>query len=358
MLFYIIFFIFIIYVGIKHQDDEKIGLLIFLLLFIFSAFRGEMVGTDTSHYIQWQIGFSGIESESLKSISDISRNTEFLFFYLQDFIYKNSLSPQFIIIFFSLITFVFIYLSCKKLYINLALASVFLLVIYYLTSFNISRQFAAASIILYAYSFLLSELNKKNIIIYVLLVAAATLIHTSCMFAIAVPLLMFIPIKKNILIYSILILYLINILNPLPVAEYIASKFDVIQYGSTYSDIAVTNTFSIYGIGRSLLNCLISVGVLYYACEEESSPSDNLFALSIVLGILLGNTDSVFARMVLIVGIYRIVYYAKYFYENNFDITANRLQLATIIFYAFFTLLGASQGAGGVIPYYMEFNLF
>lgn len=358
MLFYIILFLFVVFVGVKYQDNEKVGIFLFLLLFFFSAFRGEMVGTDTSHYIQWQIGYSGVDFSEVQSITSVNRDTEFLFFFLQDFIHTHGLPPQYIIIFFSIITFCFIYLCCKKLSVNIALASVFLLVIYYLNSFNISRQFAAACMILYGYSFLLTEFNKRNILLYILMIIAATFVHTSSMFALAVPLVFLFSIKKKILVSIIATLYFINLIHPIPVAEYIASKFDVIQYGSTYSDLATTNSFTIMGVARSFLNFAVSVGVLYCACNDKTTPSDNLFALSILLGILLGNTDSIFARMVLMVGVYRIIYCAQYFCDNKFESKAKRLQAATILFYAFFALLGASQGAGGVIPYYMEFNLF
>lgn len=177
MLFYIVLLIILILFNIPYKNKNLY--ISFFLLLILSLLRGNTVGLDTMNYVT--VDSSIEQTDSIKSF-------EYLFFVIVRA--SQELGGRFVIVSFSLITFFCLLKSSKQLSVRIQTVMLFFfLLTYYNLSLNISRQFAAISIVAYAYSTLIVRFRKiKATIMFVVLVLLAACLHVSALAAlIALP---------------------------------------------------------------------------------------------------------------------------------------------------------------------------
>lgn len=137
--------------------------LVFIVLFLISAFRTFDVGTDTITYVQGYIN---------PRISIQNRNIGYN--YMIDFLRYFSTEPRFFLISVSLITQVFIFLAIIK-FTKYPLFGIILYgLIFYCLSLNILRQFIVTSLFYY---FGITLIQNRKLIPYTILIALLFTIH-------------------------------------------------------------------------------------------------------------------------------------------------------------------------------------
>lgn len=355
MCFYLFLFLFILFFALCFPQSKKIGLLCFGVLCFFSMFRGAAVGTDTATYMDihrmmqiYDYDFGGY----------LSRSTEIITYNLYKFIYIHSLSPRLVIVFFSLVTFSFLFLSIKRMRLSYGVAAVIFLILFYLSSFNIARQICACSIVLYAFTYLFEDSNKKYL--YFVYVILASLIHAASFFYVILFLFRLIrnfPLSRKALTIFASLLFVFNIVSPFNVSEYLTSLLGNISFSEIYSDRAVTSSRSIMGIMQDLAKFVVLIYVFNYSgTNKRITLFDLFFYLSIIATIFSANSHSDFARVFLPLLFFQIIY-LPYLYKTSRRFIKSLSFMSFVFVYTFFTLWGAAMGSGEVIPYvlYMSF---
>ncbi len=152
----------------SRSKNQRFIILIFsLALILLLGFRTVgMEKNDTEAYYEW----FGYDNDLL------FLQFEPLYAYLNIFVYEAGLPYELIQLVMASITIGFIVLAFKKEQTNVMFSlSLYYLLCYYFRSYNIMRQMAAISIVLYAFSCL----RHKQIVKYILLTIFASLIHTT-----------------------------------------------------------------------------------------------------------------------------------------------------------------------------------
>lgn len=353
MIFYVLLFLVLIISIIKHPNNKKMGVFWICFLCFLSMFRAESVGTDTAAYID----FINPKQEFIINFSenfDIGRALEFGYLYAKMWIYENNYSARILICIFSLITFLFLLLSLKRMGLPYGIGILIFTVLFYLSSFNIARQICACSIILYAYTFLFENGNKRYF--FFLFILLATSFHgTSILYSVMyiVRYLKLDIINKRTLVSFAIVLFLVNMIYPLPISEWLVSSFGSISYAEIYSDRGVTSSRSIIGIIYSFLQVFPSLLIFIKCTDTKLRYYDLIFYMSIISIILSSTANSDFARIFIPLQIFQILYIANLF-------TIKRVYRYPIYLFivlnSLLTLYGASIGAGEVVPYIIDFN--
>lgn len=356
MFFYIILFVLIILLGITCPRNKTIGTLGMGLLCFFSMFRGERVGTDTATYMDIHRMVLLYEYDYGGGI--LSKNWEFISSTLYNVIYNNSLSPRLAIVFFSLLTFIFLFLSLKRTKLSYGIGCIIFLILFYLSSFNIARQICACSIVLYACTFLFEKSNKKYLFfVYVFL---ASFIHAVSLIFVAVYLVRFIrevPYKRTTLTVVAGIIFLFNLVSPINLSELLTTLLGDVSYAEIYSDRAITTSRSFMGIMQDFAKFLVAILVLNYGgIAKKVTLPDLLFYLSIIAAIFSANAHSDIARIFLPIDFFQILYF-PYIYQYNRKFIHSLPFFSFIFIHAFFTLWGAAMGSGEVVPYVLDVSL-
>ena len=129
--------------------NDKFGLICIIVLFIIVIFRGETVGSDTSNYIR----------RGLPDFVDGMKTQQFIYAFLTSIMTPPS---HLLIVTFAIISFWGIYVSSKKFEVRPAAAFFFFIIFeHFNLSLNIARQYAAAGILMIAYTFLFEQGRKR-----------------------------------------------------------------------------------------------------------------------------------------------------------------------------------------------------
>jgi hypothetical protein len=149
-------------------SNSKKGILSFIILFLISGFRDISVGTDTINY-----------SRIFENPNSFERINDFIWIYLNSFFLEQGLSFHYILIIATFIFLLMIYLTALKMKVNVGLSFFYLVsFFFYFQSFNITRQLIAASIILYAFTFIID----RKLLFFLLFVFIASGFHFSAIF--------------------------------------------------------------------------------------------------------------------------------------------------------------------------------
>ena len=244
-----------------------------IILFVFSAFRSVTFIGDTSNYaIRYNLG----EEYFYEYMSE--GKGEPLYSYLNIICLRYGIPFQYIIIVFSLITSLFTLwaisrTSKKDIMWGLA---IYILLTFYMYSYNASRQMLSASILLCGYTFL----KENKYIIYIIMVIIATAFHGTSYIAIIVILLQYfrkLKIPTWLVIVFVAVSFIIGSLNLLIPYTSLVGK-----YGS--SGLELTRS----GFHINLL--LYSIFFLY--CYVETKEKEDLYLKIYFIGIILMNIFS------------------------------------------------------------------
>ena len=352
MFFYIFLFTVVIFTSLCFPQSKKLGVFWLIVLCFLSMFRAASVGTDTFAYMDvggmlYSYGFNSGDSLFGKS-------SELITVALYLIMYYYSLPPRLAIIFFSLLTFFFLYLSLKKLKLSYCIGVVTFLVFFYLSSFNIARQICACSIILYASTYLIENTRRYLFFVFV---ALASFIHAASILGVVlffVSLVKKLPFSRKQLTYIAIVLFIFNMVSPFNVVEMLVSLFSNISFAETYSDIAMTESRSVMGLIQDAAKFFVAILIFNYGDEDrEMTFMDWLYYCTIIATIFSANMHSDVARAFLPIEFLKVLY-IPYQYEREERFLLSKSYWSFMFVSLFFTLWGVSIGNGEVVPYILS----
>lgn len=337
MNFYVIFTLLMGGVILFKLKDKRIGVFLLFLFFILSAFRGEGVGNDTAAYMDsHSIQYRGTVLADISNLEfdDLGNKVEILNNLLDKIVYDSGMQPRWIIIFYSTIMMVFLWMALRRYKVNIAYALAFyVLLSFFFLSFNIARQFCAISIVLYAFSYLQEGAKYKYL--FFLWIIVASLIHSFAIVCIPVFFITKMPVVTR---GWTLVVFLICI-------ALASVKLDFINQLSLVLDVEhVSDYLEKYGGGEGLNMVGIVVNwayifILFYYYYRRSNYKyrddrviNNLFLLSIVFHASLVNYSGVVGRIVYYISIVQIVYLADFFASKKYKLNT----IDWLVFLGFF----------------------
>ena len=322
------------------------------VLFFISFFRGETIGDDTINYMTYDIRMAptGI------------KQFEYLFHFVHSLI--PVLGRYTVIEFFTITTFVFIILSCKRYGVRPVMAFFFFVIFkYFNISLNVSRQFAAASVLLYAYSFL-DEKGKKKLWFFLLILLAGG-IHAPAYFFSLAFLLGLIPNKTNLSngkqLIILILLYLLLDVYLAPLFSNWAQSFDMVgleSYSNYFEQAENLEKGSFNGMvlryGTIGLNIFIYYKLLCLKSKIKHPIVLPLFAIAILVSAFLTQFYGNLGRLQYYLTMINIIAYSYYF-------TYTQTNRKTIVLLAIFVFWGSNyiwdlqQGSFWTVPYSTRF---
>jgi hypothetical protein len=321
------------------------------LLLFFSMFRGDNVGLDTSLYLDITE-----RTTNILSLESASYSFEIFYNFVCGRIIAYSLDPHLILYFFSILTFIFLVKAFKRFEVNISLGCFFFFLCgFYFLSLNIARQLTAVSIILYAYSFLQYE-NKKKYLFFLYVILAAT-IHFSSIVFILFYFIRYLNISKKIFILfaTVALLYTFLPANIL-ISSFIRDNNLLLQYQQYLLHADEFNESSLNGQIFNIIKFAFNI-FIFTQLNKNNDVIDRLFIVSIVLDLLMFGVFGDFRRILLGILIIRIVYYARYFNQNKFNMTKMIIFALFVLVYMYeiFTPIAVGSGSYDIVPYNFSF---
>lgn len=240
----------------------------FLILLLVGGLRSVNIGTDTISY-QELFNWSRNGSEWVKSF-------EYGYYFLNRFVHLMGGEFQ-LVIFLSMMLvltpiFIVSYIDSKNPNYSILL---FVLLYFWLYSFNLSRQYIATSILLIAYYYL----KKARVYSFVIWVLIASLFHTSALFSFFV--LFFYKYRVSIYIWILSILFslFISMIPGLFTSILLNMGITSITHYNilTYSKLAVDTSFP---LSRILLSIM---GILMLIFQKEETLYMKIFLWGVVI---------------------------------------------------------------------------
>jgi|GEM_PF-2305882 len=306
----------------------------FLLLFVPSAIRYG-IGTDYVNYLDI---FNRIKA------GGSYHPKEFGWEILNIFAGKFALPFQFVIAFASFFTILPFFKTEKK---HFFIIIVLFSCLYYLNSFNITRQVLAMSILWYAY---LNLLKKEYINAYVLVFLAAAFHNYALIFFVVFIAAQFLPLNKK----RILIIFLVFVASYFVVTKYLVPIFISFVYPGVTHEFYTENNISILATVKSIPRFLVLGFIVFFINEEQNEKRELNYVYWLVLGLaisdLLGVSFLMFQRI-------RIYFFMAYLAAFKILIlnTDIKEKIAKLVFISFiianylvrFLWIGSAE----VIPY-------
>ena len=184
------------------NNKNKINFFVILYLCLFMGFKYH-VGGDWGTYKNY---FNGISNNKIK-FADL--NTDIGYYFLNLLIHKLGLEFKFVNLVSSIISLLGLHLLAK----NFSRYWFFLLILkpffIFIILMGYTRQSISIGFLFIAISFLLQDINKKNIYFYLTFIIFAFLFHKSSFIFLLVPLLF---LKSNLFTYSVFMYFYFFIL--------------------------------------------------------------------------------------------------------------------------------------------------
>ena len=317
-----------------------------------------MVGHDTLNYMDYDYikhrGTSLMDFRNLE-ISDLGSHIEILNNSMCSVIHNNNLSPRYLIVFYSIITFLFLSLAAKKQKLPLSIfLSVYVLQGFYFESFNVARQFCAISVIFYAVSFL--KYTDKKQYYFFLWSIIAILIHSF-----AVVCLPFYFLYRIHLISRFFLL-----LSYISCLFLLVLKFDIISNLSLFlTSDKITSYMDNYG-GEEGLNIIgilynwIYISILYYffiVYKKKCVVDDTLcfiYIMSLLIYSAVINYGGIIGRIHFYFSFIQVILISALFSKHI--IKLSQLDKIALVLYVFFACY-RSIGLGSMLEseYYLSF---
>lgn len=318
MNFYVVVTVLMLFIFILKIKSKKIAYFLLFLLFFLAAFRGENVGTDTANYLSYSNLANRAENANFDNfnILDLGSRIEVVNNYACKLIIQFKLNPRTILIFYDAIMLVFLAMACKRFKVNIIYVAFFYILFgYYFVSFNIARQLCAASVVLYALSFL-KELGKKRLLFFLWLIFAIG-IHSLSIICSVFYIVTVLPKLKTkyvffILAFSLALIFIhVDFINQI---FNVASSSHIDFYMNQFGDMREFNAVGI-------ISCSIEVLCFYYFFfrtktlyrSEELNVYDYIYLLSIFFYTAFFNYNGIVSRMRFTLCIYICIYLANFF---------------------------------------------
>ena len=361
MVFYALFTWLMGAVVLFRWKGRWMGFFLLFLLFFLTAFRGEYIGNDTktyldSHYIFIHAThYANITNLEKFEMTDLGGQVELLSNLFYKIIFFNGLNERFILVFFAFIAFYFFYRAINAFKVNLAYGLAIYVILGFMSySFNINRQMCAASVLLYAYSFLQYE-NKRKCLFF-LFVIIASLIHSFSILFVFIYFVKFIPLlnkKWDVLLFLICLC--------LPVV-----KVNIVNQISTLLDIGHLSNYSLaYGETGLVVNKVISsyirILLLYYFYYKwkklyvnDNCFFANFYLLTILFSALLTNYDGSVGRIALDITVVECIFLSSYFLRKTLKYNSMDM-LVLLLMIVFFSYTNFRMIEPGAPQFYLSF---
>ena len=361
----IFFFLFtiLLFSVIKLKNSNRWGIFLIFLMAFICAFRGINVGSDTINY--YMNNFSGDAS-----VNDIASGTlvgmEFGFQLISRYIAQMGLSSRWCVYILAIITYVYLSLAAVRFYKLLGAKVVFVAFLYfvmgyYAMTFNISRQMAATSIILYGYSFLFQD-KRKNIHFFISLLFASSLHISSLIYLLFffVRYLNLSKIKPELVIVSSIGVFLFVQLFKDVCLNFIMTKSEVLTLYSHYMQETEELTVSIAGFLFEFFKLALSLYVYFRLNRFINRYFMNLYLASIIIDILFGAFYGNIYRVSFGFVIIQMIAYATFLSKMG-DLPTSRfvnidkklIFPLIVLIYGYESLSSLYRGAYDIIPYYI-----
>lgn len=360
-LFYYLFPLIVIAISLIGYRKRNTGKILLVLLLFFSMFRGDNVGNDTKTYMDknWIAAKASIwdNNDEIDDIIEggIGRQVELFYAGLNWIVRNYDLPPRIIIYTLSIIQLLFLYLSIKRLKVNMSLGLLFYVLLgLYFFSLSAARQMAAVSVFVYGATFLFDGGLKKQLFFFYIFLAAS--IHASAFFFIWLYLIRFINVNKQALMAIMVMACFVMIFTSFNVMD-IIYRFVNVDYITDYKgdfDATVRNSFvsRIADFVRS--SFLIYLFWLQKKYHNKCDIYDLLFGIAIILWAVFSHTSGLLGRITNYVVVFICIYEAKVIIEQKlFDIYRFKL-IFTV--YLLVCILSMRQWAGALRSgYYLMF---
>ena len=305
---------------ISHRKYSlKTGHIISFVLFFLAAFRGVEVGHDTAGYIDIAYIEQRVNSSlsSLSDFTDINTSIEFVSNFLNLIVYRLGISGQWVLIFYAAIMMVFMYLSSKRMKLNPTYVMAFFVVLgFYFYSLSACRQICAASVILYAMTYLRERNHRRRRFFF--WVVVAVMIHSMSFICLPLYFVRIVPhsfsykkVAWSVFLVSLLLTFVrIDFLNQLSI---FADSEHLSSYIENYAESSTSLT--------SMVGCWIETGCLFYFFLLKKNSDNNksltvydyLFLLSMFISAALLQYDGLVARVKYNIIIMQCLYLAQLF---------------------------------------------
>lgn len=316
--------------------NKKLLIVSYSLLLIFGGMRDIEVGTDTMSYAK--LFLYGKDTELMQHA------TEPLYILLQLFVVHNRWEYEaMVFITMGLILtplFYFVYKASPLPHLSILC---YYSLCFYFYSFNISRQYLAIPLVLFAFNSL--EKEKKGI--FFLLMFIASMFHYSAIFAMLVwPFEKMVRNKDGILIVMIILTFFVGI-TPL-VQNFVMPLSSLFPSFSFYAETNFGMRESLFSFTRLLLNLYVITLIVYVHFPDR-------FKLIIMtLGVCLLNLfafNPTFGRLCQYFTIIQVIIIPTIISYSRMSGKYLRLSVASLlyIFVVFVFLL--NNNVGGVVPY-------
>ncbi len=354
MIFYIILFILITYSTLKYNTN-KVGIFWIVFLCFLSVFRAESVGTDTANYINIVLSIDKNLDNQIISFGDnfeIGRNLELIYKGFMLFLRENDISPRYINVFFSIVIFLFLILIFKRIKSSYSIGILIFALLFYLMSFNISRQICSSCIVLYAYTFLFEE-SRKKYLFFIFIIIASTF-HISAFLYVIGYLVRYIKTEwfdKTILAFITLIFYLLIQLFPnffLELITNVASYNEIYEYDVTYSKSNLDGL--LFNFFYFLAYWMIFIR---YSNQKLDKYDFIFYSLIIFIGIIQ-ILDSISSRIFISIQFLQILYIMRLYKYKKMNIK-DFVFIYYILINLFTTMYSLSFNNYGVVPYKIDF---
>lgn len=351
--FYILLF-FILLSSFSRFNKSGWAFFLFFLFWFVLNFRGINVGSDTIGY--YTNDFKGEYSFDLLS----SYSMEWGFQLLSSIIYKLKVNPRWCVFILSSITFFFLYISSKKYSKQIGLNPIVVLLMFYLLgfyslAFNISRQIAAVSILLYAYTFLFE--NKSNHKYFILFVALAGAFHFSSYLFLFVYFLKWVDFSKirfSLIACGAIAFFTLVQLYKDPLLVWVTSVFSSL---SMYLHLLVgteSSSFSIPGFIIEFIQLLLSLFVYKAISKSPYKIYANIFLISIFFEIFMTVFFGNIGRVRYGLEIFNVIAYAWCFsFWDQLNNVNKFIYILVILINSYTMLSSLAGGTYDIIPYYM-----
>ena len=327
-----------------------------LLLLFISMFRGINVGSDTINY------YTNNFYDTFDIYSSRGYTFEFIFIFISNFFHSLDLPPRFCLYFLSLVTFVFLDLSSRRYRVDFAsVCFFFYLFNFYFLSLNISRQIAAITILLYAYSFLKDTTPKRYYFFLYVIVAAG--IHISSLLFMLVYLLTVFPyMKKNkapvfryLQSIGLIILYVFFQFYGTQLQDTVFSISESLMLYNKYANQTEIASISFLGLFSNIVILIIDI-IIYYTIKKKGYDMvARLFLISIIVKIFFSSITGNIGRLMWDIMIIKVIAYCYCFSKSIPQMKPKELLFLLIMTFlnAYNVFYSINRGAYEIVPYYM-----
>lgn len=319
MIWYFVFPVFVFFYATIGYKSKITGYIILFLLLFFSMFRGDLVGTDTIHYLERSETVTNIFTNN--DMGDVNGQFDILYYWLCVFVTLYDWPPRVIIYFFSITTFLFLYLGVRRMKLNLALFCMFYVMsTIYIYSMNVARQTAALSIAFYAMSYL-EDKGKKRFLFFIW-IFIASLLHNSMFILIILYLCRIIHFNRNKIGKTVTMFYSLLILLPVSILMVIVFKLlSIIGLGIFTESLTAfgSDGISIFSIVNKLLFGWLCIYIYYKRSNDDKTDMyDNMFILSLLAVSFFSGGNLMFFRVRLNFIIIQCLFFTIYFSRKKF----------------------------------------